>query len=153
MDSQVDAVAGLEARVKCHFQQLGSWMPFNPSVFLALLYISNRSGGGGGVASCEHMIAQEVVNQCLAACRSRRNLEARLANRIFFTLEKASSNCWGVCSKMALNCLKVKVIYSTCMKHYPLDRLEIGPHSRKDMRNTITEVCWKTKIAPVTKNP
>ena len=45
------------------------------------------TGRGESVASYEHAIAQEDVNQCLAACRSRRNLAAHLANKIFSAQE------------------------------------------------------------------
>ena len=48
---------------------------------------SRPTGLGGSVASYEHAIAQEDVNQCLAACRSRRNLAARLANKRFLARE------------------------------------------------------------------
>ena len=48
----------------------GSWIPFDPSQSPALVDLSNRSVGGGTVASCEHVIAQEDVDQCLAACRA-----------------------------------------------------------------------------------
>ena len=64
----------------------------------ALQYISNRSVGGS-----EFLIAQEDVVQCLAACKSRRNLAARLANKLFTTVEKLGSNCRGACGKTALN--------------------------------------------------
>ena len=105
--------------------------------------ISNRSVGGG-----EFLIAQEDVVQCLAACKSRRNLAARLANKLFTTEEKFGSNCRGACGKTALNYLKVKAIFATCSKHYPLDRLETGATAEREMRNAIDEVCRKTK-APV----
>ena len=114
--------------------------------------LSNRSVSGGAVASCEHAIAQEDVGQCLAACRLQRNLAACLANRILSTQEKVKSNCHEVCGKTALNCLKVKAIFSTCMKHYPLDQLETGATAEKDTRNAMDEVCKKTKVAPGTEN-
>ena len=135
------------------FSRPGHWMPSNPSQSPALLDVSNRSVGGGAVASYEHAIVQEDVNQYLASCKSRRNLAARLANKLFTTQEKASSNCRGVCGKTALNCLKVKAIFSTCIKHYPLDRLETGTTAEKEMRNTIEDVCRKIKIVPGTENP
>ena len=129
----------------------GPWIPFDLSQSPALVDLSNRSVGGGAVAS-EHAIAQEDVDRCLAACRSRRNLAARLANRIFSTEEKAKSNCRGLCGKKALNCLKVKAILSTCITHYPLDWLETGATAEKEMRNAIDKVCRKTKAAPGTEN-
>ena len=88
----------------------------------------------------------------MIASTSQRNLAARLTNSIFSTQKKAKSNCHGVCDKTALNCLKVKAIFSTCMKHYPLDWLEKGATVEKDMRNTIGEVCRKTKSAPGIEN-
>ena len=105
--------------------------------------ISNRN-----VGSAEFMIAQEDVVQCLAACKSRRNLAARLANKLFTTEEKFRSNCRGTCGKTALNYLKVQAIFATCSKHYPLDRLETGTTAEREMHNVIDEVCRKTK-APV----
>ena len=83
--------------------------------------ISNRNVGSG-----EFVIAQEDVVQCLAVCKSRRNLAARLANKLFTTEEKFGSNCRGACGKTALNYLKVQAIFVTCSKHYPMDRLETG---------------------------
>ena len=86
--------------------------------------------------------------QCLAVCKSRRNLAARLANKLFTTEEKFGSNCGGACGKTALNYLKVQAIFATCCKHYPLDRLETGTTAEREMHNVIDEVCRKTK-APV----
>ena len=65
------------------------WMQSPP-----LQDISNRNVGSG-----ELVIAQEDVVQCLAACKSRRNLAARLANKLFTTEEKFGSNCRGACGK------------------------------------------------------
>ena len=75
----------------------------------ALQDISNRSVGGG-----EFLIAQEDEVQFLAACKSRRNLAARLANKLFTMEEKFGSNCRGACGKTALNYLKVQAIFATC---------------------------------------
>ena len=54
----------------------------------ALQDISNRSVGGG-----EFLIAQKDMVQCLAAYKSRRNLAAWLANKLFTMEEKFGSNC------------------------------------------------------------
>ena len=63
-----------------------------------------------------------------------------------------TSNSHGVCGKMALNSLKVKAIHATCMKHYPLERLDTRAAAEKEMRNAIDEVCRKTKAPPGVEN-
>ena len=97
----------------------------------ALQDISKRSVGSG-----EFLIAQEDVVQCLAVCKSWRNLAAQLANKLF-TTEKFRCNCRGACGKTALNYFKEQEIFVTCFKHYPLDRLEMGATAEREMRNTI----------------
>ena len=109
----------------------------------ALQDISNRSVGGG-----EFLIAQEDEVQFLAACKSRRNLAARLANKLFTTEEKFGSNCRGACGKTALNYLKVQAIFATCFKHYSLDRLKTGTTAERELHNAIDEVCRKAMQAP-----
>ena len=42
------------------------------------------------------------------------------------------SNCLGKLGKTALNRVKVKGIYSTCMKYYPLQRLEAMRNATDD---------------------
>ena len=91
----------------------------------ALQDISKRS-----VGSREFLIAQEDVVQCLAACKSWRNLAAQLANKL-------GCNCRGACGKTALNYFKDQEIFVTCFKYYPLDRLEMGATAEREMRNTI----------------
>ena len=90
----------------------------------ALQDISNRSVGEVTVTGSDFLIAQEDVISCLAACKSQRNLVARLANKLFTTEGRVGSNCRGPCGKTALNCLKVQAIFVSCTKHYPLDQLE-----------------------------
>ena len=108
-----------------------------------LLDISNRSVGS---VTQEYAVTREDVDMCLLSCRSWRNLAARLAKKIFFIQERATSNCREVCGKKALDQSRVKAIHATCMKHYPLERLEMAITAEKDMRNAIDEVCRKTKI-------
>ncbi len=79
------------------------------------------------------------------ACKSRRNLSARLANKLFTMEEMFGSNCRGACGKTALNYFKVQAMFATCSKHYPLDWLEKGATAERKMRNMIDEVCRKTK--------
>lgn len=45
------------------------------------------------------------------------------------------SNCLGKLGKTPLNRVKVKGIYSTCMKYYPLQRLEAMAIADREMRN------------------
>ena len=117
------------------------WQMQSPSLVSALLDVSNRSVGG----TQEYSVARDDVDMCLLGCRSRRNLAARLAEKIFSLQERATSNCRGVLGKKALEQSKVKAIHATCMKHFPLERLEMAITAEKDMRNTIDEVCRKTK--------
>ena len=76
------------------------------------------------------MIAQEDVAQCLAVFKSRRNLAARLAKKLFTTEDKFGSNCRGAGGKTALNFFKVQAIFVTWSKHYPLDWLETDAQQR-----------------------
>ena len=96
-------------------------------------------------------VPSEDVTAALQACRSRRNLAARLAGKIFSPWERSGSNCRGVLGKTALDGQKVKAIYSVCMQHFPLQRLETKTAADKEMRNAIDEVCQRTKI-PATEN-
>ena len=87
----------------------------------------------------------EDIAFALNACRSRRNLAGRLAAKIFSQRERATSNCRGKLGKTALNSLNVKAIYSTCMKYYPLQRLESTAMTDREMRNAIDEICRKSR--------
>ena len=58
--------------------RLQAWAAISPPAS-ALLDISNRTGG----TSQSYAIAHEDIDQCLTACKSRRNLAARLAKKQF----------------------------------------------------------------------
>ena len=90
-------------------------------------------------------IPVEDISSALQACRSRRNLAARLTAKMFSPQQRFGSNCRGVLGKKALNGPKVKAIYDACMQHFPLQRLESASASEKEMRNSKDEVCRKTK--------
>ena len=90
-------------------------------------------------------IQPEDISSALQACRSSRNLAAKLAARMFPPREHVGSNCRGVLGKKALNGPKIKAIYAACMQHFPLQRLESATMSVKEMRCAIDEVCRKTK--------
>ena len=51
--------------------------------------------------------------------------------------------------KDTLDQVKLKAIFTTCMQHYPLQRLETRLTADKEMRNAIDEVCRKTM--PITE--
>ena len=69
---------------------------------------------------------------------------ACLTKTLFSEQEKLPSNLCGICGKKALNCFKLKAVHSTCLKHYPLEKLETVAVAEKEMRNAIDEVCRKT---------
>ena len=99
-------------------------------------------------------IANEVLNLALQGCRSRRNLAGRLAAQVYTLRERSGSNCRGKQGKTALDQVKLKAIYTTCMQQFPLQRLEMQLAADKEMRNAIDEVCRKTRpIATVTDEP
>ena len=125
----------------------------SPTFPLQLQEVSNsylNVSSAGGPASY-HIPAEDItfpaedITFVLNACRSRRNLAGRLAAKIFSQRERATSNCRGKLGKTALNSLKVKAIYSTCMKNYPLQRLENTAMADREMRNTIDEICRKSR--------
>ena len=97
----------------------------------------------------DYCIQAEDISFALTACRSRRNLAARLAAKVFSPQQRLGSNCRGVLGKKALNGAKVKAIFNACMQHFPLQRLESASSSEKEMRNAIDEVCRKTKFPAV----
>ena len=97
----------------------------------------------------DYCIQAEDISFALTACRSRRNLAARLAAKVFSPQQHLGSNCRGVLGKKALNGPKVKAIFNACMQHFPLQRLESASSSEKEMRNAIDEVCRKTKFPAV----
>ena len=92
-------------------------------------HLNINSGGGSG----SHQIPVEDGTSALKACRSRRKLADRLAAKTFSPRERASSDCHG----KALNSIKVKAIYSACMKYCPLQRLEMAGMAVREMRYTI----------------
>ena len=94
-------------------------------------------------------IATEVLNLALQGCRSRRNLAGRLAAQVYTLRERSGSNCRGKQGKTALDQVKLKAIFTTCMQQYPLQRLETQLTADKEMRNAIDEVCRKTR--PITE--
>lgn len=106
----------------------------------ALTDVSNRSASVG-----DYCIPQEYVAQGVVCCRSRRNLARRLAMNIFSLEEKIGSNCRGVRGKRALNVIKVRAIYSTCLQQYPLEGLDTDFFAEKEMKTAIDEVCRKAK--------
>ena len=68
-------------------------------------------------------VQRDILDAAIQCCRSRRNLAARLAGRVFSFRERAGSNCQGVLGKTALNSQRVRN-YSIWMQHLPLQRLE-----------------------------
>ena len=86
-----------------------------------------------------------VVSTAMFGCKSRRNLAARLADKVFTPQERQGSNCRGVLGKTPLDVYRVKAIYSVCMQHFPLQRLETQLMADKEMRTAIDETCKKTK--------
>ena len=90
----------------------------------------------------------DVVATAVFGCRSRRNLAARLAAKVFTVRERQASNCHGVMGKTPLDIFRVKAIYAVSMHHFPLQRLEMKVIADKEMRTAIDEVCRKTKRLP-----
>ena len=68
----------------------------------------------------------DAVNSALQACRSRRNLAARLAAKIFAVPERSGRNCRCVVGKKAVDIYKVKAIYDACMQQFPCRVLRSG---------------------------
>ena len=93
----------------------------------------------------EYRISGETLNLAMQGCRSRRNLAARLALKVYTLRERTGSNCRGKQGKTALDQGKLKAIFSTCMLQFPLQRLETQIMADKEMRNAVDEVCRKTK--------
>jgi len=94
-------------------------------------------------------IPAKDVSSALPACRSHRNLAARLAAKVFSPQQRLGSNYRGVLGKKALNGPNVKAIFNACMQHFPLQRIESKSSSEKEMRNAIDEVCRETKLPAV----
>ena len=92
-------------------------------------------------------IAGDIVNLVLHGYRSRRNLAARLAAKMYTLCERASSNCRGKQGKAALDGEKLKASFATCMHHFPLQHLESQIMADKEMCNAVDEVCRKIKMA------
>ena len=86
-----------------------------------LLDVSNRSVGS---VTQDYAVTREDVDMCLLSCRSRRNLAAQLAKKIFSIQERATSNCRGVCGKIALEQTKLKAIHGNV--HEALSSREAG---------------------------
>ena len=94
-------------------------------------------------------IPAEDISSALPACRSHRNLAARLAAKFFSPQQRLGSNCRGVLGQKALNGPKVKAVLNACTQHFPLQWLKSASSSEKEMRNAIDEVCRKTKFPAV----
>ena len=127
-----------------HWQESSAFK--SPTIPLQLQDISNsylNVSSVGGTAS--YHIPVEDIAFALNACRSRRNLAGHSVVEIFTKRERAMSNCRGKLGKTVLNSLKVKAIYSTCMKCYPLQRLENTAMTDREMRNAIDEICRKSR--------
>ena len=174
LDSLSNAVAGTEARLLLHLDTLEGTvaalkediekcalaegtlvpyptpMPYFPGIegLLSEFYGSPPPppppppdyGGGDSV------IAQEDLKAALSSCRSRRNLAARRALRLFSPQERAESNCRGVLGKKTLKKAKVAAIFNVSMKQFPLQRLETDAMAAKEMRNAVDECCRKTRV-------
>ena len=89
----------------------------------------------------------DVVSSVILECKSRRNMAARLAGKLFNVHERCRSNCRGVLGKTALDVHRVKAIFSTCMQHFSLQHLETQVLADKEMRTAIDELCRKTKTS------
>ena len=66
----------------------------------------------------------DFISTALYGCKSRRNLAASLAAKLFSVEERSGSNCRGVLGKSPLDVNRVKAINCVCMQHSPLQRLE-----------------------------
>lgn len=118
------------------------WSPLPSEMWL--LGATGRSNQDTRKLRC----ASDVVATVLFGCRSKQNLAARLAAKIFTVEERQSSNCRGVLGKTPLDVFCVKGIYTVCMHHLPLQRLETKVMADKEMRTAIDKVCRKTKHLP-----
>ena len=95
-----------------------------------------------------YVVPADVVATALFGCRSRRNLAARLAAKVFTVQERQASNCRGVMGKTPLDVFRVKAINAASMYHFALQRLETQVVADKEMRTAIDEVCRKAKRLP-----
>ena len=66
-----------------------------------------------------YTVPESVLRELLLGCRSRRNLAGRLADRLFTTEEKCTSNYRGVLKKQKLNPKKTDAIRRACIANYP----------------------------------
>ena len=78
-------------------------------------------------------IASDIVNLALQGCRSRRNLAARLAAKLYTLRERTGSNCRGKQGRTALDQGKLKAIFSAYMQYFPLQCLETQLIADKEM--------------------
>ena len=69
-------------------------------------------------------IPDGILYNCLSSCKSRKNLAARLAAKVFTIEERTTSNSRVLCGKNALDGVKLKAIHDLCIKQFPLERLE-----------------------------
>ena len=115
---------------------------------LALRDVTSRCNVTATSTQGSYAVPTDVVATVLFGCKSRRNLAARLAAKIFSLQERQGSNCRGVLGKTPLDVFRVKAIYAVCMHHFPLQRLETQLMADKEMRTAIDEVCRKTKCLP-----
>ena len=111
---------------------------------IVLQDVSTRANMATPPVGC-YTISNDVMTLALQSCRSRRNLAGRLAARVFTMREKMSSNCRGKQGKSPLDQGKLLTIFTVCMQHFPLQRLETQQSADKDMRNAVDEVCRKTR--------
>ena len=93
----------------------------------------------------DYVVPLDVLSIVLFGCKSRRNLAARSAAKIFSVQERQGWNFRGVLEKTPLDVYRVKAIYSVCMQHFPLQCLETLVLANKEMRTAIDELCRKTK--------
>ena len=113
----------------------------------ALQDVSSRSNVVGTDTQGGYVVPPDVVSSVIFRCKSRRNKAARLAGKLFNVHKSCRSNCRGVLGKMALDVHRVKAIFSTCMQHFPLQRLETQVLADKEMRTAIDKLCPETKTS------
>ena len=86
-----------------------------------------------------------MVFGCLQSCKLQRNLAAGLSAQVFSDAQRRVSNCQGVAGKKALDPVKLKAIFNTCIQKYPFERAEAMNGAEKEMRNAIDKHCRKLK--------
>lgn len=85
-------------------------------------------------------IPLSTVKDTAQGCRSRRNLAGRLANALFTSEEKRTSNCRGI-NKDKLDFRRVSAIRRACVIEFPAKQNENERMIEKEIREGIDEMC------------